>query len=205
MMKPIVFLLFCCLFSCTASAQIAPNLSQKDREAISSLLQQTMKHTDEKRLLDFLLGKWKLAEIADPLGKPSEMDGQAESNRISMDLFVEEQLQFGGPQFAILWRGVYGFDPLRKKFTATWFTNLNTIAFQGVADVLPNQNIFSFRLSHPFLTKIEEATQLRTSFVYRITIVDPQQLKFQLIEVVEGPNALTETVQWQVVATKPIE
>lgn len=205
MIKLSIFVLICGFSACTASAQVASDLRPEDREAISSLLQQTMKLTDEQKLLDALLGKWKLTGIADPEQGQNGMVGEAVTERISMDNFVEERLNFGGPQFAIIWRGVYGFDPLGKQFTATWFTNLNTIAFRGVAEVSPNQKTLSFRLSHPFIARIEEATESKTSFVYRITIVDQQKLKFQLIEMVQGQNAVTEVVKWQVHATKSTE
>ena len=201
-MKTIIFMLICGLSTCTAHAQVAADLKPEEREAISALLQQTMKLTDEQQLLNALLGKWKLTGIVEPERRRNALVGEAELERISMGNFVEERLDFGGPQFAIIWRGVYGVDPLRKQFTATWFTNLNTIAFQGVADISPNQDTLSFRLSHPLMAKIEEATKSKTFFVYRIHIVDQQHLKFQFIEMTEGPTAVKEAVKWQVLATK---
>lgn len=201
-MKPIIFVLICGITVCPASAQVATDLKPEEREAISAIFQQTMQPSDEQQLLKALLGKWQLTGTAPPKQGQIEMVGEAEIEHIAMGNFVEERLNFGAPQFAMIWRAVYGFDPLRRQFTANWFTNLNTIAVQGVAEVLPNQHTFSFLLSHPLIAKIQEATELKTSFVYRIHIVDQQHLKFQFIELVETPDAVTETVKWQALATK---
>ena len=56
---------------------------------------------------------------------------------VGSKLFLEEEFQSGGPQIALIFHGVYRFDPLKRKYTATWYTNFNTVAFHRIAGAIP--------------------------------------------------------------------
>ncbi|TWU04124.1 hypothetical protein [Neorhodopirellula pilleata] len=89
-------------------------------------------------------------------------------------------------QVALISHAVYGFDPIKQKYTATWYTNFNAIPFQGEADIEPEQDCLNFRMSHPLIAEGEAASHPHTAHFYRITFVDATRLKIQLIETVVG-------------------
>ena len=207
MKTALLFLIMFCSFSGNVSAQVIPDISTADREIIDKLLKKTIAQTKEHQSLDRLLGKWRLSDI-----NPQRAAQQGESKFSSiafgsfiaedltaMKLFIEEDLVFGGPQVALFSHAVYGFDPLKQKYTATWYTNFNAIPFQGEADIEPEDDRLNFRMSHPLIAEGEAASDPPTAHFYRITFVDATQLKIQVIETAEGRD---EKQLWGIEATK---
>jgi hypothetical protein len=202
----LLFISFCFL-STHLAAQTVPDISPADRESIDELLEKTIAQTKEHQSLARLLGKWRLSDI-DP--QRAAQQGEAKLRSVAFGsyiaeeltgkkLFIEEDFLFGGPQVALVSHAVYGFDPLKQKYTATWYTNFNAIPCQGEAEIEPEQNRLNFRMSHPLIAKKEEASDPPTAHFYRITFIDANQLKIQVIETVEGRD---DKQLWGVEATK---
>ncbi len=200
-------LLFVCFFSTDVAAQVVTDISPADRETIDELLKKTITQTKEHQNLARLIGKWQLSDI-DP--QRAAQQGESKFRSVAFDsyiaedlagmkLFIEEDCLFGGPQVALISHAVYGFDPLKQKYTATWYTNFNAIPFQGEAVIEPEHDRLNFHMSHPLISKGEAASDPTTAHFYRITFVDATHLKIQLIETADGRN---EKQLWGVEATK---
>lgn len=162
-------LLLCC--PVIALGQDIPSAGLSDEDA-AALLQTTTRDADQHRQLRRLRGTWKLERTDAQVGG----SGTITYRSIAMGKFTAEEIEFGGGNLGILVNAVYGYDPLRDVYTATWYTSFNTIAFEGTARPEPGLDGFKFQLEHPIL-------QLRPekSFFYRITMLDQSRMKLELL------------------------
>ncbi len=200
-----------CSVAGTSVGQSPKTIESVQPKAAISTIDATVKQSEEHQLLKMMLGKRELKSIKPENGK---LNGRIECRSVAFgnfdaensgafELFIEDDLLFGGPQIALVSHGVYGYYPLRRKYSASWYTNFNAIAFQGLADVESNQKQLRFKIEHPLLKELNQATAPPRAFVYQITFVDPQTLNRQYIEVTGTGAEKTESVLLEVLAKKP--
>jgi hypothetical protein len=125
----------------------------------------------EHKHLQPLVGSW-LLSIAG-----TNKRGTAEFQSIWDGRFVTEEATLPFGDFQMKWKGIYGYDRHKKKYTAVWVDNMDTNIESGEGDLDPAGKVLTIKGQH------EDPRSGRMSgFLWRITIADAAKLKIEMVE-----------------------
>jgi hypothetical protein len=125
----------------------------------------------EHKKLEPLIGSWVLSM------EGSDKKGTAQFQSLWDGRFVTEEATLPFPEFTLNWRGIYGFDRHKKKYTATWIDNMDTNIESGVGDVDSTGKVLTLEGQHE-----NPRTGRSSGFLWRIAMVGDAKLKIQMFE-----------------------
>jgi hypothetical protein len=124
----------------------------------------------EHKHLQALVGKWVLTV------EGSKKTGAAEFTSLWDGLFVTETATLPYAGLAMEWRGIYGYDKSKKKYTAVWVDNMDTNTETAEGDIDPAGKVLTFRGQHE-----DPRTGAVEKYLWRISLVGDANLKIAML------------------------
>jgi Protein of unknown function (DUF1579) len=125
----------------------------------------------EHRLLQKLVGTWELSM------QGSTKKGSAQFKSMWDGRFVSEEATLPFEGFTMEWRGIYGYDKHKKKYTAVWVDNMDTNTESAEGGFDADGKILTLKGQH----EAASSGQLET-YIWRITVIDDANLKIAMLE-----------------------
>ena len=131
--------------------------------------------------LQKLVGIWELSM------EGVEKKGKAEYKSIWDGRFVVEDVTLPFGRFTLEWKGIYGYDKHKKKYTAVWVDNMDTNTESGEGDIDNDGKVLTLKGQHedPRSGQIE-------SYLWRITLVDDANLRIEMLGLDKAGKTSTE-------------
>jgi hypothetical protein len=153
------------------AGEVAPEFGQDEWAKLATV-------NEHHQRLQSLVGKWNLAitvAAAPEGGTPPS--GTAEYKAILGGRFVTEEVKcdLGGMPFE--WFGIYGYDNMKQKYTATWADTLGTSMETAVGECDPAGKVVSFIGESP------ETPTYTMKFRWIMDFSEPEHVAVRMFEI----------------------
>jgi hypothetical protein len=159
-----------------------PAAKSRDAPPQEDWMKLTEPDENHKRL-DVLVGKWNQT-VRSPgaaEGEWTESKGTASYRWVLGGRFLMEEVScdFAGTKFE--WIGLYGYDKVRKKYTAVWADNFGTSTDFGEGDADKEGKVFTFSGE-----QVDPMSGKKGAFRWVITVESKDKVRVEMFE--PGPD-----------------
>jgi hypothetical protein len=126
----------------------------------------------EHKQLQKLVGEWVLSTSG------SDKKGRAEFKSLWDGRFIIEDASLPFGDFTMHWRGIYGYDRHRKKYTAVWIDNMDTNIESAEGEMGGVGQVLTLQGRHE-----DPHTGQPATYRWRISLVDDSRLTIEMFDV----------------------